>query len=59
MVWCGAGCVVTTHRVNRFLTAKLREYALRLRGMADKGTAPADLDKAKEDMMGEVFKVRC
>ncbi|CAM9135594.1 unnamed protein product [Pylaiella littoralis] len=43
--------------VNRFLTAKLREYALRLRGMADKGAAPADLDKAKADMMGEVFKV--
>lgn len=43
--------------MNRFLTAKLREYALRLRSMADKGAAPADLAEAKGDMMGEVFKV--
>lgn len=45
-------------RVNRFLTAKLREYALRLRGMAGQGASKGDLDKAKTDMMGEVFKVR-
>ncbi|CAM9579888.1 unnamed protein product, partial [Ectocarpus fasciculatus] len=43
--------------VNRFLTAKLREYALRLRGMAGKGAVEADLQKAKADMMAEVYKV--
>ncbi|CAN0463786.1 unnamed protein product, partial [Ectocarpus sp. 12 AP-2014] len=37
--------------VNRFLTAKLREYALRLRGMASKGAVEVDLHKAKADMM--------
>ncbi|CAN0025704.1 unnamed protein product [Scytosiphon promiscuus] len=43
--------------VNRFLTAKLREYALKLRAMAGQGASKEDLDKAKAEMMGEVFKV--
>lgn len=52
------GVPARDRRVNRFLTAKLREYALRLRGMAGKGAVEADLHKAKADMMAEVYKVR-
>lgn len=52
------GVPARDRRVNRFLTAKLREYALRLRGMAGKGAVEADLHKAKADMMVEVYKVR-
>lgn len=44
--------------MNRFLTAKLREYALRLRGMVSRGAVADDLTAAKADMLGEVFKVR-
>lgn len=47
------------NRVNRFLTAKLREYALRLRSMVEEGTAAEDLARTKGDMLGEVFKVCC
>ncbi|CAN0131995.1 unnamed protein product [Ascophyllum nodosum] len=43
--------------VNRFLTAKLREYALRLRAMVARGALAKDLASAKADMLGEVFKV--
>lgn len=58
VLFCSIGRFVALSRVNRFLTAKLREYALRLRGMAEKDATPGDLDKEKAGMMGEVFKVR-
>ena len=60
-VCVSVSCVLSqwaARRVNRFLTTKLREYALRLRDMMANGVTAEDLTKAKAGMMGEVFKVR-
>lgn len=46
-----------TSKVNRLLSLKLREDALELRAMKKKGAKPAQLQKRKEQMLGEVYKV--
>lgn len=46
-----------TSKVNRLLSLKLREDALELRKMKKKGAKPADIQKRKEQMLQEVYKV--
>lgn len=46
-----------TSKVNRLLSLKLREDALELRAMKKKGVKAADIQKRKEEMLGEVYRV--
>lgn len=48
---------IVPFRLNRFLTRKLREYALKLRAMVARGAHAMDVSRAKTEMLTEVFKV--
>lgn len=48
-----------TREMNYFLTAKLREYACRLRAEHEEGTGLEQLYGMKDNMMYEIYKILC
>ena len=47
----------SSRRMNTMITRKLREFALKLRGLIADGLSPVEIKKNKETMMGEVYKM--
>jgi len=47
----------SSRRMNTMITRKLREFALKLRGLIADGLSPDEIKKNKETMMGEVYKM--